>query len=957
MSFGNRATSSALKHRKIVVAVMATIAIVFPVLVALPSIWPASFPFLHGVDIDTDPENMLSENEAVRTFHDDMKRLFALNDIVVVGVVNEAHPNGVFNRETLRDIYTLTEYAKSLRGEVIDEDDPSAGVVEVDIIAPSTVDNIESGGLGVVKFEWLMSTPPETDEQALAVRDKALRLPFLSGTLVSEDGKAIALYLPLTSKDLSYKVYSHLKSKIDELEGAADYHIAGLPVAEDTFGVEMFKQMAISAPAAMLVIFILLFWFFRRWVLIISPMIIALVTVIFTMGMLVATGNTIHIMSSMIPIFIMPIAVLDSVHILSEFFDRYPKIGDRRKTILEVMNHLSKPMLFTSLTSTAGFASLALTPIPPVQVFGVFVALGVMAAWFFTITFIPAYVMFIPERAFADFGHAHHDESHTGPVLGAMKFATSRAPRIVLLCAAVLTAIAIYGINQIQINDNPTRWFKASHPIRVADRVLNEHFGGTYMGYLAFRAQNDTETVDTYAPDLRARLEEIAVAEQADTPEVQQVLADVLTTFDAVPTEFDSVDAYVAALTDAFQTQMDEVEGDLYYGWEAFSNAIDTERQRGEVFKDPAVLTYVEGLQNYLNGSELVGKSNALTDIVKTVHRELFEGDETAYRIPDSRNAVAQCLITFESSHRPHDLYHFVSPKYRETNVWIQLKSGDNKDMKAVVALADQYFAENPPPKGITHDWFGLTYINVVWQEKMVSGMLRAFAGSFLVVLLMMVVLFRSGTWGLLSMVPLTLTIGLIYGVIGLVGKDYDMPVAVLSSLTLGLAVDFAIHFLARAREAHAASGSWPATNTIMFGEPARAIMRNVVVIAVGFLPLLAATLVPYITVGVFLAAILLASGAATLVILPSTIAVAQSMLFPTTARMRRFSTAFTALVSIEAAVGLAALNIEEFSSWSAKTVWSSAGSVMVIAALLIMIATGVMTARTGSTAEMEDKS
>ena len=48
------------------------------------------------------------------------------------------------------------------------------------------------------------------------------------------------------------------------------------------------------------------------------------------------------------------------------------------------------PMLFTSLTTTAGFLSLAFARIPPVQVFGVFVAIGVMVAWILTITFIPA---------------------------------------------------------------------------------------------------------------------------------------------------------------------------------------------------------------------------------------------------------------------------------------------------------------------------------------------------------------------------------------------------------------------------------------------------------------------------------------------------------------------------------------------------------------------------------------
>ena len=68
------------------------------------------------------------------------------------------------------------------------------------------------------------------------------------------------------------------------------------------------------------------------------------------------------------------------------------------------------PMLYTSLTSAAGFASLALTPIPPVQVFGVFVAMGIMSAWVLTVTFMPAYVMFIRPRTLERFGAAHTPE-------------------------------------------------------------------------------------------------------------------------------------------------------------------------------------------------------------------------------------------------------------------------------------------------------------------------------------------------------------------------------------------------------------------------------------------------------------------------------------------------------------------------------------------------------------------
>jgi predicted RND superfamily exporter protein len=800
--------------------------------------------------IDTDPENMLDEDEVVRVFHDGMKAALNLHDIVVLGVVNESHPDGVFNPDSLARIHELTEFARGLRGAAIGAEDPMAGVVEVDVIAPSMVDNVEQAGPGTVRFEWLMVEPPRTREEALAVREKARRIPFLEGTLVSEDGKAIALYLPLTSKELSYSVYKQLRERIAGLEGDEQYYITGLPVAEDTFGVEMFTQMAVSAPLAMLVIFILMLLFFRKLVLIVSPMIIAMVSVIATMALLVVTGNTIHIMSSLIPIFIMPIAVLDSIHILSEFFDRYPAIKDRKKTIHEVVRTLFRPMLFTSLTSAAGFASLALTPIPPVQVFGVFVAFGVLLAWLLTVTFIPAYVMFIPERSLENFGLVRGQAgSGMTRFLGWAGGMTSRRARPILAISLLGVVVAAYGISQIRINDNPTKWFKSSHPIREADRVLNDHFGGTYMAYLALTPHGEMpaeplekEEPPAPAPEKTGPGLPAGLGGTEEEPSLPAGLGGL----EAEPTERPSVEAAA----------------------------------RPELFKQPELLRYVERMQAHLQTVDVVGKSNSLADIVKTVHRELIDGSEEQYRIPDTSAAVAQSLLQYQSSHRPDDLWHFVTPDYRTTSIWIQLKSGDNRDMEQVLQAMETFFAENPIPGDLERHWFGLTYINVIWQEKMVSGMLRAFLGSFIVVLVMMSLLFRSPLWGLISMIPLTLTIGLIYGAIGLIGKDYDMPVAVLSALTLGLAVDFAIHFLVRVRKLYSKQNGWVGTTRRVFAEPARAITRNVIVIAVGFTPLLAASLVPYRTVGVLLAAILLVSGVATLMILPALLRMFENTLF-----------------------------------------------------------------------------
>ena len=200
--------------------------------------------------------------------------------------------------------------------------------------------------------------------------------------------------------------------------------------------------------------------------------------------------------------------------------------------------------------------------------------------------------------------------------------------------------------------------------------------------------------------------------------------------------------------------------------------------------------------------------------------------------------------------------------------------------MKRLVTDVKQYMADNPPPTKLSIEWAGLPYLNLVRQDKMVKGIFKSFLSSFIVVFIMMSLLFKSPIWSLLAMIPLTCTTGLIYGVTGLIGIDCDMSVAILSLLSLGLAVDFAIHFLQKIRMTMAETGDWNRAITDMFEEPARATMRNIIVISVGFTPFLLSPLVPYQKAGMFPAAITLYAGMITLWLLPSLLTVMQGWIF-----------------------------------------------------------------------------
>ena len=219
-----------VRRRGAVVGVTLACTLLVGLAAALPSLWPAAFPSLHAVRVDTDPENMLSEDEAARVFHRKTRELFQLHDMVVVGVVDDEHQNGVFHERALAHVHDLAEYAKTLRWK--NEDGEEVGVVGVDLLAPSTVDDISQGGLGSVRFEWMMPKPPDDCRSSAARYATAHNgIPFLNGTLVSEDGRAIAtLRAADQHKHLSYRVATAAEGAYRHLQTAASsYHITGLP--------------------------------------------------------------------------------------------------------------------------------------------------------------------------------------------------------------------------------------------------------------------------------------------------------------------------------------------------------------------------------------------------------------------------------------------------------------------------------------------------------------------------------------------------------------------------------------------------------------------------------------------------------------------------------------------------------------------------------------------------------
>ena len=408
-------------------------------------------------------------------------------------------------------------------------------------------------------------------------------------------------------------------------------------------------------------------------------------------------------------------------------------------------------------------------------------ALPILVAWILTVTFIPASIMLISEnKLIAKVVKNTKKVSLLTSLLPKVGQFVFKQSRLIITVAILFMVIGIWGLTKIVVNDNPVKWFSKNSKIRVADRIMNQQFGGTYMAYLTVAGKHPND------------------------------------------------------------------------------------------IKKPEVMNYISKLQKYLESKSVVGKTTSVADIIKRVNYVLKGSISSHSVIPQTQNEIGQELFLFLMSGNPNDLDNFVNYDYTKANIWVQMKRGDNRDMENIEKGVQQFIVNNRPPEGIKIRWSGLTYINKVWQDLMVKGMLESVLGGFIAVFILMIFLFRSPVLAFISMMPLTFGIVLSYGLLGFIGKDYDMPVAVVSSMALGLSIDFAIHFIQRFRQKYKETKELEVVNNYIFRDPARAISRNAFVIIIGFLPLVFATLGPYVTVGAFFALLMAFSALTTLLLLPA---------------------------------------------------------------------------------------
>lgn len=310
--------------------------------------------------------------------------------------------------------------------------------------------------------------------------------------------------------------------------------------------------------------------------------------------------------------------------------------------------------------------------------------------------------------------------------------------------------------------------------------------------------------------------------------------------------------------TDAFMN--------VHFGGTSTLNAI-LEAEKPDAFKDPDLLSLLAEVQKGVRTMDKVGDSVSIADYLRRMNKVMHEDREEYDTIPESAELTAQFLLLYEMSGNPDNLWRVVDNEYESTNLTVQLKGDDTRTIGRVVSYLDS-FAERFGEYGVTIRYAGSGYKNMIFSGLILEGQISSLALSVLIVFLLVSFMFRSFPLGLIGTIPVAISIAVNFGVMGLLGIPLTTSTALISSIAVGIGVDYAIHFIERYRE-RLKEGRGP-SDAARFAMTltGRAVLLNAAIVIAGFLVLLFSVFPPNRQVGALVSLNMLTAFAGTVTIM-----------------------------------------------------------------------------------------
>ena len=430
------------------------------VIVALLAATAAMASGLCKLTIDTDVTRDLPSKIPAKRLYDRIREIFPSREMVIVGITG----TDVFTADGIRRLEKLRRQLEQLHG--------TDGV-----LCPTNARLIYLDAQGSLQIRPAADPLPSSDAEAQRLARRLLAQPAYRGVLVHPSKKAVLCMVMVKAATRESDVAGRVIELADDSgrNQGFEIHVTGRAAATYWARVLMGRDMGMLTGIALVVMIVLLAGLFRSWRGVVLPLGVVSAAVLWSLGLMGHTGIALSHSTEVLPILLIAIGVADSIHILKAFYSQAREGGPAAEVVARAMTQLNRPVVLTSVTTSAGFLALNTSGIESIMTLGLLTAFGVMVALLFSVAFLPASLSLLQvPQARKDKGRGRFVVLERVAESYARLLCGHRAKVLALVLATV--AAAGWGATRVPVEMSNLDNFPAGHRFRLDTEAVNRYF-------------------------------------------------------------------------------------------------------------------------------------------------------------------------------------------------------------------------------------------------------------------------------------------------------------------------------------------------------------------------------------------------------------------------------------------------------------------------------------------------
>ncbi len=341
-----------------------------------------------------------------------------------------------------------------------------------------------------MEVKALMASVPANAADMAALKAAVEKNPVYLSSVVSKDAKTTSIIVEFENDPTGYRA---IMNKVDpivqkERDSTVEINIGGAP--NFLARIEVYSErMGFLLPIAILVLSLVLYEAFRSRQGPLLPLLTGIIAVIWSVGVMGASGTPMDVFNATTPILILAVATGHAVQMLKRYYEEYYRLRETSAmppkeaniaAVISALVRVGPVMLIAGTVASLGFLSLIVMDISTVRTFGIFTGIGILATLILEMTFIPALRSLLsppgdldPQRK----TKARVWDKLTGAIADLV--VTGPGRRKVYIGMGLFVTVALVGMNQVRVDNSMKTYFGADQLVRTDDQALNDRLGGT----------------------------------------------------------------------------------------------------------------------------------------------------------------------------------------------------------------------------------------------------------------------------------------------------------------------------------------------------------------------------------------------------------------------------------------------------------------------------------------------